>query len=73
MELHEHTALLVAKERIADAVRAAEQARAIRLARGPHTSARVRLGKALIRLGERMMGQYGQAPRIPVRLGQTEP
>lgn len=60
MELHEHVALLVARERIGDAVQAAEQARVIRLARGPHASARVRLGNALVRLGEWMMGQHGQ-------------
>jgi len=55
MELDEHIALRMAQERIEAAVHAAEQRRALRSARA-HSSARVRLGSALVRLGHRMMG-----------------
>ena len=55
MEIDEQIALRMAQERIEDALRAAEQRRALRSARG-RSSARVRLGSALVRLGHRMMG-----------------
>ncbi len=56
MDLHEQLALQMAKERIKDAVRAAEQMRDIRLAGARHP-ARARLGKVLVRLGRWMMGE----------------
>ncbi len=56
MDIHEQIAFQIAKERIEDAVRAAEQMRAIGLARSGRP-ARVRLGSVLVRLGHWMMGQ----------------
>ncbi len=47
------TALELAKERIEDAVREAEQRRAVRAAQ-PHRSVRERLGSALVRFGQWM-------------------
>lgn len=61
MYIHEQLALRMAQERIEDAVRAAEQMRAIHSARA-RQSARVRLGSALVRLGHWMMGLPSQAP-----------
>lgn len=55
MHLHEDTALLIARERIEDAIRSAAQMRALRLARGPRRSARIRLGTALVRLVHRIL------------------
>jgi len=54
MYIHEHVALVMARERIQDAARAAD------LPRGPRVSARVRLGTALIRLGRWIQGQHSQ-------------
>jgi hypothetical protein len=56
MDIDEQVALRLAKERIEDAVRAAEQRRAIGLARAGRP-ARVRLRSVLVRLGQWMMGQ----------------
>jgi len=56
MDLDEQIALRMAQERIAEAVHAAEQRRAFRSARA-HSSTRVRVGSALVRLGHWMMGQ----------------
>jgi hypothetical protein len=60
MYIHEHVALVMARERIQDAARAADRARAADLPRGPRVSARVRLGTALIRLGRWIQGQHSQ-------------
>jgi urease accessory protein UreF len=54
MHFHEQIAFQIAKERIEDAVRTAQRMRAIRSTRAPR-SARVRLGSALVRLGNWMM------------------
>ena len=56
MDIEEQVALQMAKERIEEAVRLAEQRRAIGFAR-PRRPARVRLGSALVRLGHWMMGR----------------
>ena len=56
MDLEEQVALQMAKERIEEAVRLAEERRAIGLAR-PRQPARVRLGSALVRLGHWMKGE----------------
>ena len=53
MHIHEQVALMMARERMQDAARVAVQARAA----GPRSSARIRLGAALIRLGRRIQGQ----------------
>ncbi len=67
MDIHEHIALRIAKERMEDAVRSAEQMRALRLARA-RTSARIRLGRALVQLGHWMLGQPSPAPPSPCKL-----
>jgi hypothetical protein len=60
MYIHEQIALRIAKDRIEEAVRAAEQRRAIRLA-GSRTPARVRLGRSLVRVGYWISGQAAPA------------
>jgi hypothetical protein len=72
MDIHEHTVVLVAKERMEDARRSAEQVRALRLARTPRPSARVRLGTALVRLGHWIQGQPWPATAIPIDLRQAQ-
>jgi len=54
MDIQEEVALQIARDRIEDWVRAAEQMRAIRSGR-LHQSARVRLGNALVRIGNWMI------------------
>jgi hypothetical protein len=62
MDIHEQIAFQLAKERMEDALRDAQERRAIRLAR-PRRSARVRLGSALVRLGHWIARrQPSQAP-----------
>ena len=61
MDLHEQLALQMAKERIDDAVREAERMRAMRFGRA-RRSARVRLGSALVRLGQWMAGRSAAVP-----------
>jgi hypothetical protein len=72
MYIHEHTVLLMAKERMEDALHFAEQMRALRLARTPRRPARVRLGMALVRFGHWIMGQPSPAPQAPIGLRQTQ-
>ena len=57
MFTHEHVVWLMAKERLEEASRRAQEARALSVVRGPHRSVRVRLGATLVRLGHRIMGQ----------------
>jgi hypothetical protein len=64
MDIHEQLAFRMAKERVEDAVRAAEQMRAIRFARA-RRSARIRLGRAVVRLGHWTLGQPSPAPSNP--------
>jgi hypothetical protein len=59
--IHEQIAMRMAQERMENAVRAAEQTRALRSARGRQL-ARVRLGSALVRLGQWMIGHPSPAP-----------
>jgi hypothetical protein len=54
MDFDEQIALRMAQARIEEAVRSAEQTRAIRAGQ-PQRSLRARLGSALIRLGQWMM------------------
>jgi hypothetical protein len=61
MDIFEQLALRMAKERIEGAVRTAEQMRAVRVA-GACPPARVRLGRALVRLGHWMMDQPSPGP-----------
>lgn len=56
MDLDEQIALRLAQERVEEALQTAEYRRALRSARA-HSSARVRLGNALVRLGHWMMGE----------------
>jgi hypothetical protein len=69
MYLHEQIALRLAKERLADTMRAAEQLRARRRAR---PAWRIRLGRRLVRLGHWMVGHRSpvaydgrRAPEVP--------
>jgi len=55
MDIDEQIALRMARERIDEALRAAEQRRALRSGQA-RRSARVLLGSALVRLGHRMLG-----------------
>ena len=57
MYIHEQVALMMARERLQDAARAAMQASAIGQAGVSRPSARIRLGAALIRLGRRIQGR----------------
>jgi hypothetical protein len=63
--IHEDVAMLVLKERLEDAMRFAEQRRALRAARRPPPPARVRLGMALVRFGHRIMGESMPGPGSP--------
>ncbi len=71
MYIHEQIAIRMAKDRMEDAANFARAARAIRLARGPRTSARIRLGSALVRLGRRLQGQHFSASEAPASLGRA--
>ncbi len=56
MDIEEQVALQMAKERIEDAVRAAEERRAMAFERTGRP-VRARMGSVLVRLGHWMMGQ----------------
>jgi hypothetical protein len=60
MYVHEDIALQMANERLAEAIRRAEQQRAIRPT-SSRTPARVRLGRSLVRLGYWISGQPSPA------------
>ncbi|MFI5341807.1 MAG: hypothetical protein ACHQ7N_18445 [Candidatus Methylomirabilales bacterium] len=72
MHMLEDMMLLIARERMEDALRSAEWRRALRLARGPRRPARVLLGMALIRLGHWLLGQPSSAPGTPIALRQAQ-
>lgn len=72
MYIHEHTVVLMAKERIEGALRHAEQVRALRAALPPRLPLRVRLGMALVRFGHWIMGQPSPAPGTPIGLRQAQ-
>ncbi len=72
MHMLEDMMLLMAKERMEDALRHAEWRRALRLARGPRRPARVSLGMALVRLGHWLQGQRSPAPGTPIGLRQAQ-
>lgn len=72
MYIHEETVVMMVKQRMDDAMRYAEQRRALRLARASRPSTRVRLGMVLIRFGHWMMGQSTSAPGTPVGLPQAQ-
>ena len=72
MHMSEDVMLLIARERTEDAVRHAERMRALRLVRGPRLPMRIRLGKALIRLGHRIIGQPSSTPGAPIGLRQAQ-
>jgi hypothetical protein len=57
MHIHEDMLLLMTRERIREAERRAEVSRALRLARPARRPARIRLGMALVRLGQWIMGR----------------
>ena len=60
MYIHEELALQIVKERKAEAIRIAERARAL-CPSAARTSARVRLGRSLVRLGHWISGQPSPA------------
>ncbi len=70
--IHTDFMSLVVKERMEDAVRYAEQRRALRLARAPRLPVRVRLGAALVRCGHWIMGQSRPVTRAPIGLQQSQ-
>ena len=72
VHIHEHAALLMANERMADARRRADERRAIRLARGVPLSARTRLGSILVSLGYRIMGEASPPPNRQDRFRHAE-
>lgn len=72
MNIYEHTVVLMAKERMEDARRSAERVRALRLARTLRTSARIRLGMALVRFGHWIQGQPLPATATPIDLRQAQ-
>ncbi len=72
MHIDEHIMLLIAKQRIQEAERRAQQLRALRPARAPRQTTRVRLGMALVRFGHWIMGQPSAAPRTPIALRQVQ-
>jgi hypothetical protein len=72
MNIHEHTVVLMAKERMEDARRSVEQVRALRLVRTLRPSARIRLGMALVRFGHWIQGQPLLATAIPIDLRQAQ-
>ena len=57
MHIHEDIMLLMVRQRMEEAVRYAEQGRALRIARARRQPVRVRLGMALVRFGHWIMGQ----------------
>lgn len=67
MLMPEHVAMLMVKERMEEALRRAEQARAIRSARVPRQPVRVGLGMALVRLGRWISGWNGSREAEGVR------
>jgi len=71
MEILEHTMVMIAKERMADAVRAAEQMRALGHARALRPPARVRLGLAIVRLGRWIQGRPSPGLGTPIGLRQV--
>ena len=72
MHMLEDMMLLIAKQRMEDAVRFAEWRRALHRARGPRPPARVRPGMALIRLGHWLLGHPSPARGTPVGVRQAQ-
>jgi hypothetical protein len=72
MYIHEYTVMMIAKQRMDDAMRYAEHRRALRLAREPGPSTKVRLGMALIRVGRWLMGESSPSTGTTIRLGQAQ-
>jgi hypothetical protein len=66
--MDEDTVMMIVKQRMDDAMRYAEQRRALRLARAPRPSTRVRLGMAVIRLTRWLMGDSSMPAGTMTRL-----
>jgi hypothetical protein len=71
MHIDEHVTLLMARQRIQEAERRAQQLRGLRLARAPRQTMRVRVGMALVRFGHWIMGRPTAAPGTPIALRQA--
>lgn len=56
MEMNEQAILLMARQRIEEALREAELSRALALRHAPRRSLRVRLGSGLVWIGQRILG-----------------
>ena len=72
MHIHEDTMLLMARERILEAERRAEVSRALRMTRPAHRPVRVRLGMALVRLGQWIMGRPSTAQGTRIEPWQAQ-
>ena len=66
MFIEDQAMLLMARERMEETSRSADQRRALRSAEAPHRSTRVRLGIALIRLGHWILSQSAASPESPI-------
>ena len=72
MYIHEDIAVMMMKERTDDAMRFAEQRRALHLARASRPSTRVRLGMVQIRFGRWLMGESSPPAGTRISLGQAQ-
>ena len=73
MYIHEEVVMLAVKDRMKDAMRFAEQRRALRAAHPPRRPLRFYLGTALVRLGHWIMKHPSPAPGSPIELRQAQP
>jgi hypothetical protein len=72
MFVEDYTMLLMARERMEETSRSAEQRRTLHPVEKSHRSTRARLGMALVRLGHRIMGQSSPTPGTPIGLRQAQ-
>jgi hypothetical protein len=72
MFIEDYAMLLMARERMEETSRSAEQRRALRSAEAPHRSVRIRLGTALIRLGHWILSRSAATPESPIGLRRAQ-
>ena len=60
MDMNEYCVQMMAQQRLDD-LRAAANARALRATARPSTPVRIRLGRALVRLGNRLLDEFTPA------------
>lgn len=68
----EDVVLMMVKERMNDRMRYVADRRALRLARAHRPSMKLRLGMALIRFGQWLMGESAPSAGSPARLRQVQ-